>query len=297
LESYYDITIKNRAILNLVFDIEEPLHMGERLEGTLKKIVKININGKPIPFVPAESIKGVFRNIATMIAKRIFINENDQELKDAIEWHEKDTHIKEGAKKYSEEAKNWLEKSGIFYVDKIEELSENDIINLYLSQKCPICKLFGSRNIASKLIFSDGRFKIEEIPISTYTSTSIDRKKGIVKEKYLFSIEYLSPSKENNFSFKIIADNIIPKGKEAKLLSQTLQYISITGLPIGGSKSRGYGLLKLDKEQSVVEILEFIENPKEENEIKNNIKVLLKKEEAIKKIGIDEYMLYLTGLE
>jgi CRISPR/Cas system CSM-associated protein Csm3 (group 7 of RAMP superfamily) len=76
-----------------------------------------------------------------------------------------------------------------------------------------------------------------------------------------------------------------------------LQYISIVGLPIGGSKSRGYGLLKLDKEQSVVEILEFIENPKEENEIKNNIKVLLRKEKAIKKIGIDEYMLYLTGLE
>ncbi|MEM3561458.1 RAMP superfamily CRISPR-associated protein [Saccharolobus sp.] len=294
LENYYDIAIKNRAILNLVFDIEEPLHVGERLEGSVKKIVKINISGKLVPFVPAESIKGAFRSIATMIAKRIFENESDQELKDVIEWHEKDTHIKEGAKeKYYESAKNWLKGSAIFYDKKIDELSEDEKLNLYLSQKCPICKLFGSRNMTSKLIFSDGCFKIKEATIPTYTSTSIDRNKGIAKKDHLFSIEYLPSSKENNLSFKIIADNVIPKTKESKLLSQTLRYILIAGLSIGGSKSRGYGLLKLNKEQSVIEVLEFIENPKQYNEMKSNISTLLRKEGTVRKMNIDEYISYL----
>lgn len=293
-ESYYDITIKNRAILNLVFNMEEALHIGERLEGNLKKIVKFNISGKLVPFVPAESIKGVFRNIATMIAKRIFTNENDQELKDAIEWHEKDIHIKKGTvEKYRESAKIWLKESGIFYANKIEELSDNEIVNIYLSQKCPICKLFGSRNIASKIIFSDGRFKIEEVPTSTYTSTSIDRKKGIIKEEYLYSIEYLHPLKENNLSFKIIVDNVLPRTKEAKLLSQSLQYILIAGLSIGGSKSKGYGLLDLNREQSIVEVLEFIENPQGEDAIRNNINMLLRKEGAVKRMDVNGYISYL----
>jgi CRISPR/Cas system CSM-associated protein Csm3 (group 7 of RAMP superfamily) len=292
---YYEyVMLKNKAIINLVFDLLEPLHIGERLEGNIKKIVRFNINGKYVPFIPSESIKGTFRNIATKIAKDIFNYIEDADLKEIVKIHDKDTHISsEGViNNYIHIAENWIIENNIISKDKIKELSDYEIVDMYLSFKCPICKLFGSKTLSSKLIFYDSFFAIDS-NIFNYTSTSINRKAGVVEEGHLYQIEYMPPSKLNKVIIKIIAENVIPKFYDAKLLANILDYIKNIGLSIGGNKSRGYGLLTLNKDQSYVKLLEFMENPKDYNEIKKNIELLLQKEEAIKKLSIEEYIKYL----
>jgi CRISPR/Cas system CSM-associated protein Csm3 (group 7 of RAMP superfamily) len=292
---YYEyVMLKNKAIINLVFDLLEPLHIGERLEGNIKKIVRFNINGKYVPFIPSESIKGTFRNIATKIAKEIFNYIEDADLKEIVKIHDKDTHISsEGViNNYIHIAENWIIENNIISKDKIKELSDYEIVDMYLSFKCPICKLFGSKTLSSKLIFYDSFFAIDS-NIFNYTSTSINRKAGVVEEGHLYQIEYMPPSKLNKVIIKIIAENVIPKFYDAKLLANILDYVKNIGLSIGGNKSRGYGLLTLNKDQSYVKLLEFMENPKDYNEIKKNIELLLQKEEAIKKLSIEEYIKYL----
>jgi CRISPR/Cas system CSM-associated protein Csm3 (group 7 of RAMP superfamily) len=292
---YYEyVMLKNKAIINLVFDLLEPLHIGERLEGNIKKIVRFNINGKYVPFIPSESIKGTFRNIATKIAKEIFNYIEDADLKEIVKIHDKDTHVssEEVINNYIRIAENWIIENNIISKDKIKELSDYEIVDMYLSFKCPICKLFGSKTLSSKLIFYDSFFAIDS-NIFNYTSTSINRKAGVVEEGHLYQIEYIPPSKLNKVIIKIIAENVIPKFYDAKLLANILDYVKNIGLSIGGNKSRGYGLLTLNKDQSYVKLLEFMENPKDYNEIKKNIELLLQKEEAIKKLSIEEYIKYL----
>jgi len=292
---YYEyVMLKNKAIINLVFDLLEPLHIGERLEDNIKKIVRFNINGKYVPFIPSESIKGTFRNIATKIAKEIFNYIEDADLKEIVKIHDKDTHVssEEVINNYIHIAENWIIENNIISKDKIKELSDYEIVDMYLSFKCPICKLFGSKTLSSKLIFYDSFFAIDS-NIFNYTSTSINRKAGVVEEGHLYQIEYMPPSKLNKVIIKIIAENVIPKFYDAKLLANILDYVKNIGLSIGGNKSRGYGLLTLNKDQSCVKLLEFMENPKDYNEIKKNIELLLQKEEAIKKLSIEEYIKYL----
>jgi CRISPR/Cas system CSM-associated protein Csm3 (group 7 of RAMP superfamily) len=294
---YYEyVMLKNKAIINLVFDLLEPLHIGERLEGNIKKIVRFNINGKYVPFIPSESIKGTFRNIATKIAKEIFNYIEDADLKEIVKIHDKDTHISsEGViNNYIHIAENWIIENNIISKDKIKELSDYEIVDMYLSFKCPICKLFGSKTLSSKLIFYDSFFAIDS-NIFNYTSTSINRKAGVVEEGHLYQIEYMPPSKLNKVIIKIIVDNVIPGFYDAKLLANVLNYVKNSGLCVGGNKSRGYGLLNLNTGMSIIKLMEFVDKPKNLDEVKKNVKILLQKDEVIKKLTLEEYINYLRG--
>ncbi|MEM2857111.1 MAG: RAMP superfamily CRISPR-associated protein [Candidatus Nitrosocaldaceae archaeon] len=260
--------IINRSILDLYFKVIGPISVGMDNEGNIRKIVVTPTKNGYIPFIPAESIKGVMRNIT----RKIYDNSCNKGE------HNKDMINQIDENKIKEEL------SKIFTVKQLDKLNKDDKLNLYLALRCPICKLFGSHMLCGKLLFSD-MFPSNDAKIFTYTGISINRKKRTVEEDRLFTTEYIMSSYTQ---MKIIANNIIDR-QEHELLITLLTIISDKGIQIGGLRSKGYGLLMLDKDRSKITVLEFI-SPKDEDGVIGNLKTLLKKDNYYKEFTVDEYV-------
>jgi CRISPR/Cas system CSM-associated protein Csm3 (group 7 of RAMP superfamily) len=113
--------------------------------------------------------------------------------------------------------------------------------------KCPICRLYGAPGLSSKTIFLDAVVK-GSYQVGLYTGTAIERKTGIVKAKHLYNVEYVYPKGETWVDIHIYIDNM--DEDEELLIKSLIGLIKATGLRLGGLRSRGYGLLKLDIENS-----------------------------------------------
>lgn len=270
----------SREILELIFRPATSVSVGGKSGEFVREIAKISIEGLggDTPFLPAESIKGTLRSMAVTIANTIFKN-------DYIGHHVPNYNLKEITDKYRDEAEKTLKKLG-FTDEQIGELDESERVDLYLALNCPVCRLFGWRGLAGKLTVSDG-IPNKRPRLRYFTSTAIDRKLGLASEKRLFTIESIEKDPELRFNIKIIIDNM--NGEEARLICMLLQMISEIGLRIGGSKSRGYGLLEMDK-ASKVKRIKFIPQPKNEEEILTNVKALLLKEGYFEQLTIEEYI-------
>ncbi|MGC9069165.1 MAG: RAMP superfamily CRISPR-associated protein [Thermoprotei archaeon] len=275
--------LKNRVIIDLYLKPVTPLHIGAQSELFIKTIIRVKVNNKYTFIIPSESIKGSLRNLATIIARNMNFSSN--EIMSIVQNHKKDKH--ENYKPQNKNINEILE--NIFTKEQIAELSEKDKNEYYASLKCPICNLFGSRNISAKLKFFDAHpimdEKIVTLSYKTFTSTSIDRDSGIAKEGALHTTEFIEPSEKIRFKLKIILNNIEQGSDTANLLANLLQYILEEGIIIGGLKSKGFGLLKIDEEKSSAELLNLTTEPKTTEEIKNNILKLAQKE------GIEKYAL------
>jgi len=280
--------------LSLKLDSTSPLHIGAGSEGTNKVILRFRVNSKEIPIIPAESLKGTLRSLASSISKQLLPDNL------AIKYHDKDKHVKietigkDEQRKikelYFEKAKEVLEK--IMPKDYIEEISTSDYLRLieyYFALNCPVCRLFGAQGIAGKLTFSDGVPQTSP-KLFTYTSTSINRKTRIVEKEKLFTITAVEPDKNLRFRFKIIGDNIYKGSEEAKLLSALLQWLLKFDIQVGGLKSYGYGRLSLDKNESTVKLLKFNANIQGTEDILKNVRALLLKEGYFQVMRVDEFV-------
>lgn len=267
--SMHLVKLINRSILELDFDVKEPISVGMTNEGNIRKIATYLSSKGAVPFIPAESVKGSMRSICKKISGyscdkgRHNITNIDAEELNKLE------RLKE-----------------IFSEDQLKELSKNIKLNLYYALNCPICRLFGSPMVCGKLTFSD-MFASSDAKISTYTSNSINRKTRTVEKDRLFTIEYVMPT---SMHLKIIANNIIDMN-ERRLLAMLLKVLSTKGIKIGGLKSRGYGLLSLNKERSYIKVLRLnINASKEKEEVLSNIKALTLQENYYESLTIDEYI-------
>ncbi len=259
----------SREVLDLYFAVKEPISVGIGNEGSIKKVAVSLTKDGYIPFVPAESIKGVIRSLAS----KIYNNSCNKGRHDG--------DIDENT--VDEE----LAKLGIFDKEQLSELNKQSKVNLYTALKCPICKLFGSQMLCGKLLFTD-MFPSDNTKIYAYTGTSIDRKNRVVEKERLYTIEYIMPP---YMKLRIIADNVIEKS-EKMLLATLLDIMGKKGIQIGGMKSKGYGLITLDKERSRVTILEFVSNPTNKEDVIKNVKALLQKDNC-KILSVEEYINYI----
>jgi len=295
-EIIYLEKLEQRYIIDLKLITKSRLHIGAYQEGIQKRIVWLNVNGKLLPVIPAESLKGSLRKLASKIAKNLDFS--DQEVNEVVKYHREDKHSieKNNVKLYpkfieadngelKKDKKEELER--IFSEEQLRELSKDAQKELYLSLKCPICKLFGSQRLTGKMIFSDA-ILIDEPRIDIYTSTSISRKTKTVEGERLFSLESLEPNLR--FQAKVIADNVMRGSDEALLLSKLFEYIlKLGGFQIGGAKSRGFGQVAIS-EDSKVHIHSF-KKPKTNEEVYENIMILLGKKFETK--SINEFIVWL----
>ena len=266
--------LKNRAILELRFNVLEPISIAMYNEGNIRKIVGYTRDGKFTPFIPSESIKGVLRSIA----RKIFIN-----MENGFDCNKDSKGIKHNINT-NLNIDDYLK--AIYSEDQLRELDEDAKKDIYLAlNKCYACRLFGSNMVTGKLIITD---MIINGDVYNYTSTAINRRKRIAKEDNLFTVEYVVP---DNLMLTIIADNI-EKDKEGRLLAAILDYMIKLGIEIGGLKSRGHGLIKLDDENSSVKIVEFkeIKDRSKDDDIIYNINALALKKDYFRNISIKEYI-------
>ena len=132
----------------------------------------------------------------------------------------------------------------------------SDLVERALAVFCPICRLYGSPSLAAKLRLVDA------LPVSSTCTAmrihvGIDRRSLTSAENILYQEEVVEPGAV--FRAYLIADNVKPGTPEAKLLASTLEFIRRLGLQVGGSKSRGLGLLRVDEEASRAWFCDFTE--------------------------------------
>lgn len=257
----------NRSIINLYFEVKEPISVGDTTEVNMRRIVSYHINGKPLPFIPAESVKGAMRSLTRKIS--------DYPC-------DKGRHNVDNKKAIQSTMEERLTK--IFTSEQLKELNVTSKTNLYQALECPICRLFGSQMLQGKLIFHD-MFPSDDANIMTYTFNSINRKTRTVEEHRLFTTEYIMPTFMHT---KIIANNIISM-QERVLLASLFKVLTVRGLEVGGLKSKGYGSLVLSKDKSNVLSLKLNPSPTKE-EVLNNVRALMLREGYYDLLSIDDYI-------
>lgn len=275
-----DYRVRTRMVLNLVFDVKTPIHIGYGQEGQLKKIVMLRYGSDYVPLIPCESLKGALRSLASKIAKSMNFSGI---TRTAVELHNKDTHIpsreeeKGEVLKFLGDAEKWLSENVNLSKRQVKELPDMKKIDLYLASNCPICTLFGSPGFSSKMNLYDA------IPngswrILTLTSTSISRKTKTVEEKRLYSYQLVAPSPNLTYNSKAIIDNLQFESYDGKLFINLLKYLGKYGIQVGGLKSKGYGHIVLNTESSTYKFVDFNLSPKNDDEIRKNVELLLMKD-------------------
>jgi CRISPR/Cas system CSM-associated protein Csm3 (group 7 of RAMP superfamily) len=291
--------VSERFILDLSLKLEagSPLHVGAGSEGVNKMLLKFVVNGETLPIIPAESLKGVLRSLASSLSKQVLPDNW------ALKYHVKDRHVKREGLEEDERRKiieSYLGKAeealgNVLPKDFIKEMAEGDklqLIEYYFALNCPVCKLFGAQGVSGKLTLSDGIPNISP-RFFTYTSTSINRKTRIVEEDRLFSITAVKPDNELRYRVRIIGDNVYKGSEEAKTLSALLQWMLRFGLQIGGLKSYGYGALFIDENESTVKLLKFVEDTRSDEALLNNVRTLLLKDGYFEAMKINDFTKWL----
>lgn len=263
-------------IYEVKLEVVSPLHIGTGARGeSLQPLFKVYVPrlGRMTPIIPSNTIKGVFRATSEVLSKASVdsLARNDIE-KICIMNHREDEH----------EVKNPIDlfnKLGIdelmlielgVPLDKAEAILDSIrerrkdatakaelALSYVLPLLCPICRLYGSRNIASRVSFTSA-IPLEPVNTIFRTIIGIDRKTMTARKGALVTYELVPPGTQ--FSFKIVLKGIKDNSPEYNLFKATLDYIKNFGLQIGALKSRGYGLVNVtgvaEKELLFTNVLE-----------------------------------------
>jgi CRISPR/Cas system CSM-associated protein Csm3 (group 7 of RAMP superfamily) len=276
--------LTDRALLQLYLKPVSPLHIGTG-EEFLKGVVQFTVNGRRIPIIPAESIKGVLRAEAGRLAPSVRFREPT--AADVVNNHRKDKH--ELSDRYLPDAATLIARLFPYHAQQRElQESREATLEVYASYHCPICKLFGSRYLAGKLLITDG-IPVGEVGLGVYTSTAIDRETRTVAENRLFKLQYVQPNEDLRFIVQVIADNLLDSD-EGLLLGALLDFMLEGGLRLGGAKSRGYGLIQIDEQSSRVSLAIFNTNPASEEQKIENVKKLLFLKGSYEELSLREFV-------
>ena len=101
----------------------------------------------------------------------------------------------------------------------------------------------------------DTIIKLEKEATRRIPGVGINRTSQVKEKHVLFEVEAYDREKQINLYF--LADNLFPKAKDSLILANSLKFIKEMGLQIGGRKSVGLGLLKLNEEGSMFYIIDL----------------------------------------
>ncbi|MEM2856229.1 MAG: CRISPR-associated RAMP protein Csx7 [Candidatus Nitrosocaldaceae archaeon] len=179
------------------------------------QVLRINLNGKDIPYIPGSSLKGVFRSNCESIIR----NFNKRSCMMGL---------------CADENNEVLQ-----YYIKVNDIPK--IIDT-LSTYCLTCKLFGSKTYGSHILFNDAYpIDINNATIGVKTGIAINRRSGTAQKSALYTIEFVNPNIKFNFGITLIN---IPN-YAIGLISNIIDMINDGFIKIGGFKSRGFGRVRL----------------------------------------------------
>lgn len=226
-------------------------------------------DGKQVPVIPGTSIKGIFRSSAEEFVKALGLEpcnilDNHKNCGSILK-----RELEDSDKKYTSEEK--------------------------YKKSCPICKLFGSTIMKSRVYFYDA-FPDGEYKIAKRSSVAIDRITGASKRGALFDFEYVEYC---NFKSQIKLKNFFPW--QLKLIFELFRRINEGSITFGGLTSKGFGKIKIDNVNLELRYYNKSKIPEEYAEkdyyIYRNIDEIKNIEQVLKNIKIDKNSVRRCDLE
>ena len=207
--------------LDVIYKALSPLRIGSgksiKLESPVDlPVIRINLHGSSIPYIPGSSIKGVFRSTAEYIAKSVGIRACSRG---------------DGCKQqYNKELQGRLREGDI-----------EGVFGLLKDKYCLICKIFGSGTYRSHIDFKDA-YPEGGVTTGVKTGIAIDRRSGTVKRGALFTVEYVDPGAY--FKGGITLLNVPNYG--VGLIKSVIDLINAGIVRLGGMRSRGFGRIGIE---------------------------------------------------
>ena len=273
--------LKTFTIIEGVFINESPLHVGKG-RGELGEVdLPVLRDWRNVPYIPGSSLKGVVRAFCEAIAKGSglkacspftsdgeicafsaellnFVLQRslqcasiDELRRDLAKEREKVVSI--AKRRISNEAQRDR------IVSEIENLlnSEEGLLSLVKTYSpCVVCRLFGNQALASRVIIFDAYPENPSmIRTDMRTRVAIDRFREAARSAALFRYEFVPPGFRWRFRMEIRnLDLTNCDSDECRLMNVFLKHFAELGLSLGGLKSVGHGLLKLDPEYTVIHV-------------------------------------------
>ncbi len=183
-------------------------------------------NGESVDYIPGSSVKGVFRSRAEKILRTLG--------RDICDILDKERGCAAVIKQKIDEKTEACRKKDCEFGDK-------DAFEIVRQESCPVCRLFGNGQWASRILFSDAFFE-KKPKKKTRDNVAIDRFTGGAAEGRLFNA---APVVQGKTSFRILIRK--PDNFDKALLLFLLRDLrqGFPPLRFGYGKTRGYGLLNL----------------------------------------------------
>jgi CRISPR-associated protein Csm3 len=196
-------------------------------------VLRVNLNGKLVPYIPGSSLKGVFRSTAIQLANR------------------KGLTVCSGLSKGTCMDLRYPEFDGKTLLEKIQEEIRNRnyrrAIELFHEKACLLCKVFGAPSFTGHSEFNDSypineKGEVLDAPVGVRTGIAINRRTGAVHMGALYQVEYVEPGAR--FRFSLRTTNL--PNYALGLLAKILRMVNEGWVRVGGFKTRGFGELRVD---------------------------------------------------
>jgi CRISPR-associated protein Csm3 len=230
--------ITREVVLEGYLVAESPLRIGVGRESPLGSavdlaVLRVNLNGKLVPYIPGSSLKGVFRSTAIQLANR------------------KGLTVCSGLSKGTCMDLRYPEFDGKTLLEKIQEEIRNRnyrrAIELFHEKACLLCKVFGAPSFTGHSEFNDSypineKGDVQDAPVGVRTGIAINRRTGAVHMGALYQVEYVEPGAR--FRFSIRTTNL--PNYALGLLAKILRMVNEGWVRVGGFKTRGFGELRVE---------------------------------------------------
>ena len=214
--------LKSRYFFSGELVLENEMHIGSgKGDGSTDALVVKDFQGKP--FIPGSSVRGVLRSTIERIVASLGQTPCLLESSNCV------TNSRDLQKEFRE----LLKKKDKSKIDAF--LSDN-------SKICPVCQLFGSVVLASKIRVTDLQLKRKQAEPSIRHGVAINRDTETAQDKAKFDFEAVP--KESTFCFELIGENFT--ANDQALLAVGIQEMMNGNFWLGGNTARGLGKCKLE---------------------------------------------------
>lgn len=264
----------NEAVIKFNMETMSPLFIKASEDSSLDPVSADNTyltfykDGNQVPVIPGTSIKGVFRSSAEELMRSWKL-----EVCDVLDVTKCCGNVLKSEEKKLNKKYNTRQK---------------------YEKSCPICKIFGTTTMKSRIHFYDA-FPEGEYKIGKRASVGIDRITGASRNSALFDFEYVEYCK---FRTQIKLKNFFPW--QLKLIFMLFDRINDGLITFGGLTSKGFGSIKIDNMNIHLRYYNRSEVPqgyvKGDYYISKNMEGL-EIENALKNISIDDNTIKRCDLE
>jgi len=251
---------------------EAPLRVGKG-RGELGEPTDLPVEKLPdgTPYIPGSSLKGALRSLAERIANamglricNVFSRTSPCELAavtirkaiDALERGSVET-LRRGlldilSRARAEEVVRSLADEihdVIVDLSSLEQLPKavSDLIEKLAGLPCPVCRLFGNKELAAHVHVLNAFPLDNDVRVHYRTRVAIDRFRKAARSGALFDYEFVPPGHRWRLRIRVYNIDIEGQDEASRLLRSVLDYVRDVGLEVGGMKSVGHGLLRLEE--------------------------------------------------